>query len=382
MQILFVSSMESFPWGGSEELWSRATLRLVEQGHAVAASVKGWPDLHPRVVALKHAGVTVYPRVPVSVTPPTLRSRIAWRLFGKAISPTPRDQFLTLLDTFRPDLVCVSQGNVLDGLGYLERCRERNVPYVILSQANAESVWPNDEVSERLFQVYGGAKSSYFVSAANLQLLELQLGSKVPNAEVVQNPFNVQWDSMSQWPLQNDPWRLACVARLEPSAKGQDILLQVLATDTWRARNLQVRFFGAGPMQRSLQRLAVTLGLSEHVHFCGHVDNVESIWETHHALVLPSRFEGLPLALCEAMLCGRPCIVTAVAGNPEVVIDRTTGFLAEAATPMHLACAMEEAWRERDRWEEIGMAARRHAEQLFSPDPVGQFVQKLLNGLN
>ena len=57
--------------------------------------------------------------------------------------------------------------------------------------------------------------------------------------------------------------------------------------------------------------------------------------------MLPSRFEGLPLALVEAMLCPRPAVVTNVAGNTEVIEDGETGFVAAAPTAGHLDEAME-----------------------------------------
>ena len=47
--ILFISTMESDPWGGSEELWSLVAERLVEDGYTVSASIKEWPEMAPRV---------------------------------------------------------------------------------------------------------------------------------------------------------------------------------------------------------------------------------------------------------------------------------------------------------------------------------------------
>ncbi len=54
-------------------------------------------------------------------------------------------------------------------------------------------------------------------------------------------------------------------------------------------------------MQKCLKRLKDLWSL-EQVKFDGFVDNIEAIWASHHGLVLPSRFEGLPLAVIEAML--------------------------------------------------------------------------------
>ena len=66
-------------------------------------------------------------------------------------------------------------------------------------------------------------------------------------------------------------------------------------------------------------------------------------------LVMPSRFEGLPLAIVEAMLCARPVVATDVAGHAEVVEDGVTGFLADAPTVGAIAAALERCWVRRGR---------------------------------
>src|SRR5207302_353678 len=98
--------------------------------------------------------------------------------------------------------------------------------------------------------------------------------------------------------------------------------------------------FGAGHNGEALRGLATRLALKK-VDFPGFVSDVESIWKTHHALVLPSRTEGLPLALIEAMMCGRFGIVTNAGGSAEVVEEGRTGFIANAATADGFDHAME-----------------------------------------
>src|SRR5258708_5882456 len=60
--IIFASEITSEPWGGSEELWSRAALDLVSQGIPVSASVAEWSPVHPRVRDLRAGGVEVWVR--------------------------------------------------------------------------------------------------------------------------------------------------------------------------------------------------------------------------------------------------------------------------------------------------------------------------------
>jgi glycosyltransferase involved in cell wall biosynthesis len=107
------------------------------------------------------------------------------------------------------------------------------------------------------------------------------------------------------------------------------------------------------------------------------VANVRAIWEENHLLVLPSRYEGLPLALVEAMWCGRPAVVTDVGGNAEVCVDGETGFVAPAATLSSFSQAMQRAWDRRNEWPQLGHAARILVENQIPKDPIALFCERL-----
>ncbi len=147
---------------------------------------------------------------------------------------------------------------------------------------------------------------------------------------------------------------IVCDWRLYLLDKGQDILLRVLAREKWKGRGLHVSFFGRGLNAESLADLAARLRV-RNVSFEGQTTDVPGIWKEHHALVLSSRAEGLPLALVEAMMCGRPCVVTKVGGNAEVVEDGITGFLA-APDEDSIDAALEEACARRGELREMGAA--------------------------
>jgi glycosyltransferase involved in cell wall biosynthesis len=86
----------------------------------------------------------------------------------------------------------------------------------------------------------------------------------------------------------------------------------------------------------------------------------------------------MPLVLVEAMLCGRPAIVTDVAGARELVRDGVNGFLAKAPTVELLDEAMNRAWENRHRLKEMGEQAAIDVRKFVSPDPVEDFVRELL----
>jgi len=159
--------------------------------------------------------------------------------------------------------------------------------------------------------------------------------------------------------------------------KGQDLLLRVLAREHWRRRPLHLSFFGHGINDEGMKAMAKYYRLTN-VSFHGFDDDVASIWRDHHGLLLGSRAEGLPLVLVEAMLCGRVPIVTAVAGNREVVDDNETGFLAAAPTEDAIDEALERAWQRRDEWQAIGARAAERIRTLVPRDPAAVFAGMLL----
>ena len=376
-RFVFFSSC-SHPWGGSEELWAGAAALLAEGGHSVTIFKTCVDPNHPRIRRLLALGCRIRDLHQVCLPHSIRLPRPLVRLTGRgpaqrAIRPLVR----THLANLNPDLVVISQGANFDGIAYSDLCRISGRPYVIISQKAVDYLWPSDKDRVVMRSVFQSALRCYFVSRHNLQLTESQIGETLMNAEIVRNPFLVPGNPLP-WPETQDPsTRVACVARLETGEKGQDILLQVMARQRWRSRNLSVSFFGAGHHGEALRDLAKRLDL-KNVDFPGFVNDVESIWKTHHALVLPSRAEGLPLALIEAMLCGRFGIVTNEGGSAEVVEEGRTGFIANAAKADEFDQAMERAWAVREQWESIGKAAGMAVRTMVPPDPVASFTARLL----
>jgi glycosyltransferase involved in cell wall biosynthesis len=309
----------------------------------------------------------------------------SYRLWGQAWRKltAPRQSPMTLevqkLFTARPaNLVVLSDGGPFPAIDPLELCVSRRLPFATIAQANGDMDWINDSLAERYRIALAAAQRCYFVSKANLRLAEKQIGCELSNAEVVWNPVNIDLDSIPAWPElgRDGELRLACVARLHPPTKGQDILLEALAKPAWAARRWRLHLYGEGPMRNGLERLAQHLGLSDRVVFAGQVP-VAEIWASNHVLVMPSRREGLPLAMVEAMLCGRPVVATDVAGHSEIVEDGVTGFLADAPTVSSMAEALERLWARRSDAMEIGAAASRRIRGLRPPDPVRIFLEKI-----
>jgi glycosyltransferase involved in cell wall biosynthesis len=145
----------------------------------------------------------------------------------------------------------------------------------------------------------------------------------------------------------------------------------------WRDRQWSLTFYGEGPQKEGLARLAHRLGLESRVTFAGFLSPVEKIWAENHVLAMPSRAEGLPLTIVEAMLCGRPVLATDVAGHAEIIEDGITGFLADAPTPSSLIETLEILWARRMELRLIGMRAAQSIRKQVPSDPAKVFAEKI-----
>ncbi len=365
MKVAFISTNGFSPWGGSEELWSQTAIRMANQGFTIAVNVKGWEHEAKQISEMERSNCMVVRR---------WNYRNRWRRLADRLYRS-RGVY-TFLDEFNPKLVVISLGMHVEGLDWMSACLERNIPFVVIVQAAAENFWPGDENVIRLRQVYTAAIKCFFVSKANLNLTVKQLAVDLKNAKIIANPFKVPYDVNIPWPPENETLKLACVARLDPVAKGQDILFEVFKQEKWKDRNIHISLFGSGENKKSLLSLKQLWNL-DNINFCGFMEKVESIWLTHHALVIPSRYEGLPIALVEAMLCARPGIVTDIGGNSEIIEDNVNGFIATAPKVECLDDALERAWQKRDNWYKMGQNAAIRVREVIPIDPIAAFVSEL-----
>jgi glycosyltransferase involved in cell wall biosynthesis len=99
-------------------------------------------------------------------------------------------------------------------------------------------------------------------------------------------------------------------------------------------------FAGDGELAPALRFQADRLGIAADVKFLGHTNAVPEWLSLGEAFVLPSLYEGLPLALLEAMALGLPCLASRVDGNTEVLHHRENGLLCSPADPADLAMGL------------------------------------------
>lgn len=133
--------------------------------------------------------------------------------------------------------------------------------------------------------------------------------------------------------------RAAVIGRLSPE-KGVDVLLDAMAIVRDRGQAMELLVAGDGPERAALEAQAERLALGTRVRFLGQVHAVAPLYRAVDVVVIPSRSEGLPNVLLEALRHGRFVVSTRVGAVPDVLEGSRAGALVEVEDPAALAAAL------------------------------------------
>ncbi|MBA3688941.1 MAG: glycosyltransferase [Chloroflexi bacterium] len=158
---------------------------------------------------------------------------------------------------------------------------------------------------------------------------------------------------------------LIVVAKLMPQ-KGHAILLRALAPLLKRFPDLHVLIVGDGPLRESLIATIERLPAPQRIRLVGNRLDVNDLLAASDLFVLPSLWEGLPMALLEAMASGLPVVATKVSGSSQVVVDNKTGFLVPPGDVNRLAAAIATMLGDPERARLMAEAGLERVRRLYS----------------
>lgn len=174
----------------------------------------------------------------------------------------------------------------------------------------------------------------------------------------------------------SDEFRILFVGRLHP-VKQVDLLIRAFALIHERNPGMNLYVLGDGEQRQSLIRLTKDLNVFDRVHFIGQVNQrtVFKMMKQSDVLVLPSKVEGNPRVLIEAMMNEVPIVATNVPGIKDIVQHMKTGYLIDNQKPEELAYAIE--YIERKKRDSANMVKRAYAFaiQNFSKEIVLQKIR-------
>lgn len=221
---------------------------------------------------------------------------------------------------------------------------------VALSEVAKKSLLETGLKEERLAVNYHGIDCSSFMPKVRAQFdpeLSVELITSQTNICVV---ANVNYD------------------------KGQDVLIHALGKLKKHDKRFSCVFVGSYEYQKGtknheycehLLQLKDKYDLHKSIRFAGFVENVRPYLAAGDIFILPSRTEGLPIALLEAMAMGLPVIATHVGGIPEVVVDGETGILVPPDDPDRLAESIIHLIENRELQRQYGESGFRRVNSHF-----------------
>jgi glycosyltransferase involved in cell wall biosynthesis len=219
--------------------------------------------------------------------------------------------------------------------------------------------------SETLQKRYPPSKSAYAVGFSDIGLENAGV-----SAETIQDRYRRLRESPWRDAKNGSAIRIGFIGSFARMYKGPDTLLHA-ATLCQGRLDLQLILVGAGRYLPEMKALAAKLGIAERVEFRGELSSGPSIFEFLDSIdlfVMPSRAEGLPRALVEAMSRGCPCIASSVGGIQELL---EAGDLVPAGSPEKLAKLILQVAADSDRL--LAMSARNLAKATqFSPQTLNE----------
>lgn len=148
--------------------------------------------------------------------------------------------------------------------------------------------------------------------------------------------------------------------------KGHRYLIDAMSIVCEKFPGLHLLFIGDGELRNELKEQVYSLNLEKQIHFLGIRKDVPGLLSASDYFVLPSLWEGLPMALLEAMASGLPVIATDVSGTREVVVNEKSGILVEPGNVSQLADAMILFLSDPDKAKTMGNFGYRRVVEHFS----------------
>lgn len=164
----------------------------------------------------------------------------------------------------------------------------------------------------------------------------------------------------------NDDDRLLAVVGTLKEQKGHRYIIQAGTEILVKHPDLHFLLIGDGPLRQELETQVAEAALEEQIHFLGNRSDVPDLLAACDYFALPSLWEGLPMALIEAMASCLPIVATQVSGTQRAVIHMECGLLVPSGDSGELAGAIEVLLSHPERALAMGKAARERVEKCYS----------------
>jgi glycosyltransferase involved in cell wall biosynthesis len=248
------------------------------------------------------------------------RSLVAW-LKSRRIE--------ALMKRIDPDVVVIPQGRIEgSSLGLLaaKRAGFRTISYIPMAHPVSVSgkpfaVWLREKVNGYFYRL----PDKFITISEGTRRMLLARGA-TPNVVVVPNGVEVRATREPERErfrtahgIRREDYVVAVVGRIDFRQKGQDFAVEAIARFQRELANCRFLFIGGGPDERQLRAMIASSDLTQRVRVLPWSDDPAEVYSGIDVLLIPSKFEGVPLVMLEAMSCGLPVVASNVDGMVELL---------------------------------------------------------------
>lgn len=355
MNILFLNSLDKAKWGGGEKWMINAGNGLAEREHRVTIACKQGSVIEQKA---KESGLDIFRfSIPADIA------------FWKT---APLKSFLTKHET--DVLICCQNKDVKIGA---RAARSHGINAIFARQGiqnltnKKKYIKPFSQYIDGIITNTNSIKNIY----EGFGWFPKNFNHVIYNG--VKMPENItQIDLHKKYDLPLGSKIIFSSGRLDYQ-KGFDLLIDVAIKAKRKSLNWQIIIAGEGKLKSELNSLAAKNEVLDMIHFIGFSNEVPALLEASDIFVLPSRYEGMPNALLEAMASGKASVATNVNGAPELVEDGVSGFLVESENSNQLFEKLHELLTNDKLRKSIEYKAKSSARNNFTNEKMIDALEKL-----
>lgn len=211
---------------------------------------------------------------------------------------------------------------------YLKEYRKEKKPYFLEIVADPYDAYAFNKVAKNYFsyRLRKSIKEADGVSYVTKDYLQSKYPPNISQTTTHYSTIDLKaehFGSPKKYPTKNKEFNFIHVANsMSNDIKGHDIALEILNYVLKKGYNCKLTFIGDGPYRKKLEELSLGYGIDQHINFVGMLANSELIrneLKKADLFLFPTKAEGLPRALIEAMAIGLPALSTPVNGVPELL---------------------------------------------------------------
>ena len=347
--LLTIGSLEA---GGAERILCALANHWVSQGHQVSLLTLKSPDTSPfyhldpsiNLIQINQSHSRKRPWYQFIVN--SIQCLFCMRKIFKSIKP---DIIISFMDLMNIASLLAKAGLKMPVIA-CERTDPNDHRISVFYQCFRRALYPH--AYRVIVQTLSAA--SYFLKMAPKKTIV------IPNPIFEPPKYKVEYSS--------SPKNIITVGRLD-AIKDQKTLIQAFANLLKHHLYLTLTIYGEGPERKSLEALIQSLNLQSKVKLAGTITHVQEALLEADLFIFPSRYEGFPNALAEAMAVGLPVIASNVTGNVDLVQDKKNGRLFPVGDVQALTNLALELLNDPTQCQMLGTQARRVSED-FKPETI------------